>query len=296
MNSPEPDLGLIGVWAGDLDNYPMADVRTAAAAIEDFGYGALWFPETTGREAMAQAGILLSATQRITVAAGAADIYARDAVTTAAAQRTLEEAFPGRFLLGLWESHPSLAHDVRGHLCGPAPETMSGYLDAVDAAPFGPPAGPEMPGAPRRILSVLDPDMLELAGRRAWGAHQLGMPAEYTARSRAVLGPGALLAVTQFVILDAAGSHSADLARTCASAALPNRRALLQDLGFDDVDSLNDRLVDALIARGTADDIAYRVTAHFNAGADHVSLYVLTAEPATPPIGQWQELAARLLA
>lgn len=83
MNSPEPDLGLIGVWAGDLDNYPMADVRTAAAAIEDFGYGALWFPETTGREAMAQAGILLSATQRITVAAGAADIYARDAVTTA---------------------------------------------------------------------------------------------------------------------------------------------------------------------------------------------------------------------
>lgn len=166
MNSPEPDLGLIGIWAGDLDNYPMADVRTAAAAIEDFGYGALWFPETTGREAMAQAGILLSATRRITVAAGAADIYARDAVTTAAAQRTLEEAFPGRFLLGLWESHPSLAHDVRGHLYGPAPETMSGYLDAVDAAPFGPPPAPEMPGALRRILSVLDPDMLELAGRR----------------------------------------------------------------------------------------------------------------------------------
>jgi hypothetical protein len=58
--------------------------------------------------------ILLSATRRITVAAGMADIYARDAVTTAAAQRTLEEAFSRRFLLGLWDSHPSLAEDVRG--------------------------------------------------------------------------------------------------------------------------------------------------------------------------------------
>ena len=152
MNSPEPGLGRIGIWAGDLDSYPVAGVRTAAAAIEDFGYGALWFPETTGREAMAQAGILLSATQRITVAAGAADIYARDAVTTAAAQRTLDEAFPGRFLLGLWESHPTLAHDVRGHRYGPVPETMSGYLDAVDAAPFGPPPAPEMPGC-----AALDP-------------------------------------------------------------------------------------------------------------------------------------------
>jgi len=295
VNSPEPDLGLIGIWAGDLDNYPMADVRTAAAAIEDFGYGALWFPETTGREAMAQAGILLSATQRITVAAGAADIYARDAVTTAAAQRTLEEAFPGRFLLGLWESLPP-SPMTSAAISTAAPETMSGYLDAVDAAPFGPPPAPEMPGAPRRILSVLDPDMFELAGRRAWCAHQMGMPAEYTARSRAVLGPNALLAVTQFVILDAAGSHSADLARTCASAALPNRCALLQDLGFEDVDSLNDRLVDALIARGTADDIAHRVTAHFRRRRRPREPLRPHGRTRDPPTGQWQELAARLLA
>jgi hypothetical protein len=62
MNSPKPDLGRIGIWAGDLDNYPVAAVRAAAAAIDDLGYGTLWFPETTGRETTAQAGILLSAT------------------------------------------------------------------------------------------------------------------------------------------------------------------------------------------------------------------------------------------
>ncbi|MHA6763138.1 LLM class flavin-dependent oxidoreductase [Streptacidiphilus sp. PAMC 29251] len=295
--APEaPELGPIGIWGGDLDNYPVADLRAASRAIEDLGYGTLWFPETTGREAMAQAAILLSATRRIVVAAGAADIYARDAVTTVAAQRTLDEVYPRRFLLGLWESHPMLAQEVRGHDCGPALATMSAYLDAMDAAPFGPPPGPTGSGAPHRVVSALDPDMLELAGKRAWGAQQLGMPVEYTRRSRAVLGPDALLAVTQFVILDPDRTNSAELARSYAAAALPNRRSLLEQWGFQDVDSLDDVLVDALISRGTVDDIAQRVAAHFDAGADHVSLYVLTAEPAVPPVAQWRELADRLFA
>lgn len=76
-------LGRVGIWAGDFDLLSAAAVRKAAAAIEDLGYGTLWFPETTGREAMAQAAVLLAATRRITVAAGMTDIYARDAVTAA---------------------------------------------------------------------------------------------------------------------------------------------------------------------------------------------------------------------
>jgi probable F420-dependent oxidoreductase len=227
------------------------------------------------------------------VAAGTTDIYARDAVTTAAAQRTLDETFPGRFLLGLWESHPSLAEDVRGHRFGPPLATMRSYLDAVDAAPFG---LPSTSTAPRRVLAALDPDMLKLAGGRAWGAHPLGMPVQHTKNARAVLGPHALLAVTQFVILDPDRSNSAELARSYAAAALPNRRALLHDLGFEEVDSLKDRLVDALVVRGTTDDIAHRVEEHLDAGADHISLYVLTTTPETPPIPQWRKLAAQLLA
>ncbi|MDP9844929.1 TIGR03620 family F420-dependent LLM class oxidoreductase [Streptosporangium lutulentum] len=295
MNGHGPDLGRIGIWAGDLDGYPAAVLREAAAAIEDAGYGTLWFPETAGREAMAQAGILLAATRRIVVAAGAADIYARDAVSTAAAQRTLDEAFPGRFLLGLWESHPSLAEDVRGHRFGPRLETMRGYLDMMDAAPFGP---PESPVTPRRVLAALGPDLLALARERAWGAHPLGMPVEHTRTARALLGPDALLAVTQLVVLDPDRSATADLARSYAAALLPNRRVLLQDLGFGDVDSLDsldDRLVDALVSRGPADAVAHRVEEHLDAGADHVSLFVITATPRTPPLRQWRELAERLL-
>ncbi|MGX7674954.1 TIGR03620 family F420-dependent LLM class oxidoreductase [Plantactinospora sp. DSM 117369] len=293
MSNQKAELGRIGIWAGHLDNYPAATLRSAARTIEDLGYGTLWFPETAGREAMAQAAILLSATQRIVVAAGAADIYARDAVTTAAAQRTLDEAYPGRFLLGLWESHPSLAEDVRGHRFGPPVTTMRTYLDAMDAAPF---RMPTASARPRRVLAALGPEMLTLAGERAWGAHPLGLPVAHTANARAVLGPDALLAVAQLVILDPTRSNLAELARSYAAATVPNRRPLLRELGFEEaeIDSLSDRLVNAIVACGTVDEIAQRVGQHLDAGADHVSLYVVTPTPETPPLPQWRELAAQL--
>ncbi|MCF6468381.1 TIGR03620 family F420-dependent LLM class oxidoreductase [Nonomuraea sp. MG754425] len=284
------DLGRVGIWAGELDRCPAPVLREAAAAVEDLGFPALWFPETTGREAMAQAALLLASTRRTVVATGAAGIYARDAITTVAAQRTLAEAFPGRFLLGLGVGHPTLVTDVRGHRFGPPVATMRAYLDAMDAAPFGPPVP-----APPRVLAALGPKMLQLAAGRAQGAHPLGMPVEHTRRARSLLGPRALLAVTQLVVLDASRARAADLARAPAAAALPNRLALLRDLGFHDAESLDGRLVDALVATGGPEDVARRVEEHLDAGADHVSLHVLTTTPDEPPSRQWRELAARLL-
>jgi len=283
------DLGRVGIWAGEMDRYSALALRQAAAAIEDLGYPALWFPETTGREAMAQAALLLSATRRTVIATGTASIYARDAISAAAAQRTLAEAFPGRFLLGLGVSHPALVTAVRGHRFGPPVATMRAYLDAMDSAPFGPPA----PAAPR-VLAALGPKMLQLAAERARGAHPLGMPVEHTRQARSLLGSQALLAVTQLVVLDSSRARAAELARAHAAAALPNRLAPLRDLGFDP-ESLDGRLVDALVVTGGPEDVARRVELHLDAGANHVSLHVLTATPDEPPLPQWQELAAQLL-
>jgi probable F420-dependent oxidoreductase len=297
------DLGRVGIWAGEMDRYPAPAVRRAVAAIEDLGYPALWFPETTGREAMAQAALLLSATRQTVIATGTASIYARDAITAAAAQSTLAEAFPGRFLLGLGVSHPALVTDVRGHRFGPPVATMRAYLTAMDNAPFGPevltamgtaPSGPAIPTVPR-VLAALGPKMLQLAAEHAWGAHPLGMPIEHTRHARSLLGPQAMLAVTQLVVLDPSRRVAAELARAHAAAALPNRLTLLRDLGFDDANSLDDRLVDALVAIGGPEDIARRVEEHLDAGADHVSLHVLTATPDEPPLRQWEQLAAQLL-
>jgi len=186
----------------------------------------------------------------------------------------------------VWQVFPSVGW------FGPPLATVRGYLDALDAAPFGPPAAT---APPHRVLAALDPGMLALAAERTWGANVLGMPVEYTRKARAVLGPDALVAVTQLCVLSPDRHHTAELARTTAAAALPNRRTLLHDLGHRDVDTLGDRLVEAIVAHGRAEDIAQRVQEHVDAGADHVSLHLLTTTPRTPPIRQWEQLAAHLM-
>jgi probable F420-dependent oxidoreductase len=270
--------GEVGLWAGTLDAAPLAAVRTAALAAEDLGYGTLWFPEALGREAMTQAALLLAATTRITVATGVANIYARAGVAATAAQRTLDEAFPGRFVLGLGVGHPSLVEDARGHRFGPPLAAMRSYLDGWGAGTL-----------PRPIIAALGPRMTALAADRAAGAHPLGMPVEHTRASRAILGPDRLLAVTVLVV-PGGGTEGDGLARAAAEALMPNRHALLRDLGHRD--GLDDRLLGALVTRGGPAAVAERVAAHRDAGADHVSLHVLSTTPQIPPVREWETLAA----
>jgi alkanesulfonate monooxygenase SsuD/methylene tetrahydromethanopterin reductase-like flavin-dependent oxidoreductase (luciferase family) len=94
MNS-SIELGAIGIWTAQLDYQSAAKIREAAAELEQLGFSAIWFPESAGREALTHSALLLGATERIVIATGIANIYARDAVTMAAAQKTLVEAYPG---------------------------------------------------------------------------------------------------------------------------------------------------------------------------------------------------------
>jgi alkanesulfonate monooxygenase SsuD/methylene tetrahydromethanopterin reductase-like flavin-dependent oxidoreductase (luciferase family) len=75
----------------------------------------MWFPEAWGREAFTNASLLLSATSRITIATGIANIWARDAVNATNASKTLNSAFEDRFILGLGVSHAPLVERMRGH-------------------------------------------------------------------------------------------------------------------------------------------------------------------------------------
>src|SRR5215216_348152 len=100
------------------------------------GYPTLWINEATGRDPFVLATLLLSATSKLKLATGIANIYARDAMTTAAAQKTLAEAYPGRFLLGLGVSSPVLVEKVRGHDYTKPLSYMRDYLTAMDSAPF----------------------------------------------------------------------------------------------------------------------------------------------------------------
>ncbi|REK89420.1 LLM class F420-dependent oxidoreductase [Streptomyces inhibens] len=273
-------IGRVGVWHGGLGQVPAATARQAAAEIEQLGYGALWFGEgPAGKEAFSHAGLLLGATERITIATGIANIWGRDAAAANSAAHTLAEAYDGRFLLGLGASHAPIVN-LRGHTYAKPLAAMRDYLDAMDAAPY---EGPVADPAPARVLAALGPKMLELARDRAAGAHPYFVPTEHTARAREVLGTGPLLAPEQAVLLETDPAKARALARehhTRFYLELPNYVGNLRRFGFDDDDFTgggSDRLVDAMVAWGDADAIRRRVQEHRDAGADHVAIQPLVA-------------------
>ncbi|CAA9510062.1 MAG: Coenzyme F420-dependent N5,N10-methylene tetrahydromethanopterin reductase and related flavin-dependent oxidoreductases, partial [uncultured Solirubrobacteraceae bacterium] len=183
------DLGTVGIWTAALDALPVGQAQEAVAELDEVGYGALWFGEAYGREALTAAQLYLSASSRMVVATGIASIYGRDAVNANAASRTLHAAFPDRFLLGLGVSHAPLVERMRGHSYGKPLAAMREYLDAMDGAPYVVADGSEP--APR-VLAALGPKMLELARERAQGAHPYLVTPAHTATAREVLSPTTL--------------------------------------------------------------------------------------------------------
>jgi probable F420-dependent oxidoreductase len=285
-------LGRLGLWTFQLDMQPMGAAQEAVAEIEQMGYRTVWVPEAVGREPFASCGLLLSATDRLIMATGIASLHARSAMTMQAGWKTLTEAFPERFLLGIGVSHQPAVEGFHGASYDKPYSTMVAYLDAMDRGLFfaAPPATP-----PRRVLAALGPKMLKLAAERGLGAHPYFVPPEHTAVAREAMGPDALLAPEQTVVLSTDATHARDIARRMMSTylGLPNYTNNLKRLGWTDEDIAgpSDALVDAVVAWGDLDAIRARVQAHLDAGADHVCLQVLPSDPAGLPMAEWREIA-----
>jgi len=292
------DIGPIGIWCGVFDAHPTSEAQAACAELESLGYSTVWLPEAVGRDPFVAAATVLAATDQLRVATGIANIYARDPMTMVAGQKTLAEAFPERFLLGLGVSHHHLVERLRKHDYTRPLSYMRQYLDDMDAAMFAAVGPAEDPG---RVLAALGPKMLETAATRASGAHPYFTTPEHTATARQIMGPDALLAPEQMVVLDADPSSARAVARQGMAVYLraPNYLRNLVSLGFDDSDwadvkAPSDRLVDAMVAWGTADQIRARVDEHWAAGADHVCVQVLRPDLELP-VDEWRALAAVLV-
>ena len=288
-----PLPGRVGLWTVALDALEVPAAREQVAALDAQGWDALWFGEAYGREAFTAAALYLAASERLVVATGIASIYGRDAVSANAAARTLEAAFPGRFLLGLGVSHAPMVERMRGHSYGKPIAAMREYLDAMDAAPYLA-AGGTAP--PPRVLAALGPAMLALARERAQGAHPYLVTPEHTASARETLGAEGFLAVEQAVVL----SDDPEVVRRRAHAhleiytGLPNYRNSWFRQGFTEDDAVrggSDRLKSALVVGGDEQAVLDRVRAHLDAGADHVCLQVLGDGPFDVPAQDWERLA-----
>lgn len=160
----EEQLGSpVGLRSGSVNSVFATELGEVALELEEFGYPALWFGETFGREAFVNAALLLCATRSLRAGTGIANIYVRDATAAKGAANALAEAYPGRFVLGLGVSHRPLL-EARGQSQGSPLADMRNFLDALDEAPY---SGPASATPPPRLLAALGPRMHDLARDRS---------------------------------------------------------------------------------------------------------------------------------
>ena len=260
------------------------DLVAYAVRLDELGYGACWLPDLFGREIYVVAGHVLAHTNRIRVATGIAHIYARDAISTAQAARTLSELYPGRFILGLGVSHP-IAAEIRGHRWTSPVEKLQTYLEEIAVAPIHSPA----PAQPALIfIAAHGPKLLALAATHADGANTYLMPPAHTEQARDILGPDKALNVVLPCCLCDNTEHARSVARRGLRLYLdlPAYRRQWRRFGFDETDYSDggsDRLVDTCVAWGSESALHERIAEHIEAGATEVEVIPYNPEKGRAP-------------
>ena len=235
-----------------------------AREIERLGYGTIWVGGSPPAE-LSFVEPLLDSTTTLKVATGIVNIWTAAAKPVAESFHRINAAHPGRFVLGVGVGHPEAQAQYRKPY-----EALVSYLDELDE--YGVPAD-------QRVLAALGPRVLRLSAERTAGAHPANATPEHTAQARAIIGPNALLAPVHNVVLTTDPEEARAIGRTGLDRyfSLTNYVSNWKRLGFTDADVTrpgSDKLIDALVAYGTPDDIAKRLGEHLSAGADHVAILV----------------------
>jgi probable F420-dependent oxidoreductase len=270
------ELPRLGVFAF-LDELEAAMTVDLARTVERLGYGVLWTVEAVGRDALAHAGYLLSRTDKLVVGSGVASMWTRTPAQAMAAARTHAEASGGRFVLGVGVNNP-MSGALRGFTYERPVAAMRAFLTQARAAPY---AAPAPPGDPPIVVAALQRRMLGLAAREAAGTLTYFVTPTHTRHARDTVGNG-WVCVEQAVMLETDAARARSAARAYMRfyvRSVPVYQLHLRTLGFDDADfagDLSDRLVDAIVAWGSEQQLRARIDEHFAAGASHVCLLPLS--------------------
>jgi probable F420-dependent oxidoreductase len=258
------ELGKIGIWRHASGLAP--EVLTE---VEALGYGAVWVGGSPPGDLKVIEN-MLDATDHIAIATGILNVWKDDAATVGPSYHRVTQKYPGRFLLGLGIGHPEATQEYQK----PYAKLVS-YLDELDDL--------KVP-AEGRALAALGPKVLRLSAERSAGAHPYLVTPEHTRQAREILGAGPLLAPEQKVVLDTDPERARAIARPRVQEpylGLTNYLSNLRRLGWTDADFADggsDALVDALVVHGDAQAVARGITAHLDAGADHVAIQVLNTD------------------
>ncbi|GAY14920.1 LLM class F420-dependent oxidoreductase [Mycobacterium sp. shizuoka-1] len=255
----KPDLGRYGVWTGG------AVTPEQAAEIEKLGYGAVWVGGSPAAD-LAFVEPILAQTENLTVATGIVNIWSAPADEVAESYHRIENAYPGRFLLGVGVGHPEHTQEYTKPY-----EALVTYLDKLDDL--------HVPTS-RRVIAALGPKVLHLAAQRSAGAHPYLTTPEHTGKARNEVGPTVFLAPEHKVVLTTDTDAARALGRDSVGfyLGLSNYVNNWKRLGFTDADVEppgSDKLIDGVVAHGTAEAVAARLAEHLDVGADHVAIQVL---------------------
>ncbi|OBK32452.1 LLM class F420-dependent oxidoreductase [Mycobacterium sp. 1245111.1] len=258
--SLKPDLGRYGVWLLNRSVSP-----GVAKQIESLGYGAVWVGGSPDAD-LSWVEPALAETSTLQLATGIVNVWASPAADVAKSFERIESAYPGRFLLGVGVGHPEHTDVYKKPY-----DALVDYLDELDGA-----------GVPtsRRVLAALGPKVLALAAERSAGAHPYLTTPEHTAQAREQVGNTVFLAPEHKVVLTENVNEAREIGRRTAEHyfGLRNYVNNWRRLGFTDEDVRkpgSDKLIDAVVAHGTPEQVAARLNEHREAGADHVAIQVL---------------------
>jgi probable F420-dependent oxidoreductase len=258
-DSLKPGLGRFGVWT-------LGAVKPEQAVeIEKLGYGAVWIGGSPAGD-LNDVEPILERTDTLQVATGIVNVWKAPAKQVADAYHRIEDAYPGRFLLGVGIGHPEHTEEYRKPY-----DVLVEYLDVLDE---------ECVPTSRRVVAALGPKVLKLSAQRSAGAHPYLTTPEHTAQAREVIGNSVFLAPEHKVVLTTDTDEARAIGRQTVDSYLNLSNYLnnWKRLGFGDADVAkpgSDKLIDAVVAYGTPDHIAKRLGEHLSAGADHVAIQVL---------------------
>ncbi|MDA3038945.1 MAG: LLM class flavin-dependent oxidoreductase [Actinomycetota bacterium] len=249
-----------------------SDFLDYARRVEAAGIESVWLAELFGREPFAASGALLGVTTTLKVGTAIANTYVRDATAAAAASATLAEISGNRFELGLGVSNRGL-NQLRGHTWTPPAPRLEAYVQAVRAARLTLPKEATIT-YPIQVAAH-GPKMLEVAAANADGVFTYVMNVDHTTRTRATLPDSVGLTPMTMCLLCPEPDRARELCRKALGMymGLDYYHRAWRKLGFTDddfTDGGSDRLVDAIVAWGSIDDIKSRLADQTTAGAERV--------------------------
>jgi len=282
-------LGRIGIWSLELRYGDQAKAARAVAELDELGYGTVWIPGGIDDQVLADVDRLLGVSSQIVIATGILNIWKYKPEAVAQWWGAQPEDRRQRILLGLGVSHGPIIGDAWKKPVSVTREFIESVC--VEGVP-----------ADKLCLAALGPKMLELAGEVTAGAHPYLVTPEHTAQARQILGEASLLAPEQGVILETNPARAREIGRRALThyQRLPNYRNSWRRQGFTeaDIEGVSDHLIDELFAWGDLQQVARRIHAHLEAGADHVCIQVLTSAEHGDfeQLNEaWRALAAELL-